>query len=139
MNPKVYHTNLDVRGYELDAYAHVNHAVYLNYLEVARWNMLKDEGITLAHFKEWKAWPVIASIEIQYLRPAFEGDRLDIETTLLEQRTTSMILKQKIFVRGKLITEAKVRSVIVDENGRPTRPPKEMEEKFPTPQKGTAS
>lgn len=131
MNPKIYRTTLEVRGYELDAYAHVNNSVYLNYLEVARWKMLSDEGITLQLFKEWKAWPVIASIEIHYRRAAFEGDELHIETRLLEQRTTSMIFEQKIFVKGQLITEAKVRSVIVDESGKPTRPPKIMQEKFP--------
>ncbi len=134
MKPTIYHTTLEVRGYELDAFAHVNHAVYLNYLEVARWNMLADEGITLKQFKEWKAWPVIASIDIQYKRSAVGGDVLNIETQLIEQRTTSMVLLQKIFVKGQLVTEAKVRSVVVDENGRPIRPPQEMQDKFPKSQ-----
>ena len=32
----------NVRGYELDSFGHVNNAVYLNYLEQARWEMFLE-------------------------------------------------------------------------------------------------
>ena len=34
---KTYRCLIQVRGYELDSFGHVNHANYLNYLEHARW------------------------------------------------------------------------------------------------------
>src|SRR6185437_16164438 len=70
---KAYRTQLEVRGYELDSFGHVNHANYLNYFEHARWRMLQDEGITLEVLEKWKRWPVIAAIEVKYLKPTFMG------------------------------------------------------------------
>ena len=39
-SPKTYLCTLEVRGYELDSFGHVNHGVYVSYLEHARWKML---------------------------------------------------------------------------------------------------
>ena len=77
---KIYHSTLHVRGYELDSFGHVNHAIYVSYLEHARWEMLLEEQITLEKFMEWKRWPVIASIELHYLKPTFLNDKLDVST-----------------------------------------------------------
>ena len=54
---KTYRTELEVRGYELDSYGHVNHAVYPSYLEHARWQMLESESINLKTFAEWPPPP----------------------------------------------------------------------------------
>ena len=40
----VAETTVDVRSYELDSFAHVNHAVFLNYLEYARFDTLRQGG-----------------------------------------------------------------------------------------------
>ena len=37
----MYQCNLEVRGYELDSFNHVDNAVYLNYYEHARWQILR--------------------------------------------------------------------------------------------------
>jgi acyl-CoA thioester hydrolase len=123
---KIYRCEMEVRGYELDSYGHVNHAVYVSYLEHARWKLLEGEGITIAKFKEWGRWPVISAIEVKYLKPAFAGDKLQIETQGLEQRRVGFVLLQKIFKEGVQVLEAKVTSVTVDEKGKPTELPPEM-------------
>jgi len=122
---RIYQTEIEVRGYELDSYGHVNHANYLNYLEFARWKMLEAENVTLDTFKKWGRWPVIAQLEIQYLRPAFMGDRLTVETRLLDYKRSSMQISQAIKKGDVPITQAKIRSVIVDESGRPAPLPEE--------------
>ncbi len=35
---------IEVRGYELDSFNHVNNAVYVNYIEAARWAFFKDNN-----------------------------------------------------------------------------------------------
>lgn len=35
-------STFEVRGYELDSFGHLNNAVYLNYLEAARWDFCKE-------------------------------------------------------------------------------------------------
>lgn len=125
---KTYRCTIEVRGYELDSYGHVNHAVYVSYLEHARWKMLEEEGITLSKFQEWKRWPVIANIEVKYLRPAFAGEKLEVETCVIENRRVGFSLSQRITRGETKLLEAKITSVIVNESGRPTEIPKEMME-----------
>lgn len=123
---KIYRCSLQVRGYELDSYGHVNHAVYINYLEHARWMMLEAEGITLQKFKEWKRWPVIMELEVKYMKAAFAGEKLDIETHVVEHRRVGFSMQQRIFRDGVQIIEAHIKSVMVNERGRPAEIPHEM-------------
>lgn len=123
---KTYVCELEVRGYELDRYEHVNHAVYLNYLEHARWKMLEQEGITLKRLAEWKRWPVVASIEARYLKPTFLGDLLRIETRIASHRRVGFEIEQKMFRGVEQVFTAKVGAVIVNEIGRPAEMPEEM-------------
>ncbi|OFZ19883.1 MAG: hypothetical protein A2X94_14580 [Bdellovibrionales bacterium GWB1_55_8] len=115
--------SINVRGYELDSFGHVNHAVYLNYLEHARWQLLNEGGITLAHLAEWKRWPVIAQIEANYLKPAFMGEELVVETAPLDTSRASFTLLQTIVRDGVPIFRAKIRAVTVNEKGRPAEMP----------------
>lgn len=123
---KIYRCTLDVRGYELDSFGHVNHANYINYLEHARWKMLEEEQITLASFEEWKRWPVIAQIQAHYLKPTFLGDHLEVRTTITEHGKTNFTFGQTILRKGVPVFEAQVRSVIVNEKGRPASLPPEI-------------
>lgn len=123
---KIYQCSIEVRGYELDSYGHVNHAVYVSYLEHARWKMLEEEGITLPQFQQWKRWPVIAGIEVKYVKPAFAGEQLDIETQVVEHRRVGFSLEQRIFRQEQLLVEAKITSVIVNDLGKPAAVPEEM-------------
>lgn len=127
---RIFHTEVEVRGYELDGFGHVNHSVYLNYLEFARWKMLEAEGVTLKKFQAWDRFPVIAAIEIQYLKPTFMGDVLRVETKLVEYRRSSMQLQQTILKGTTTVVTAKIRSVIVSGEGRPAELPEELEKKW---------
>jgi thioesterase-3 len=124
---KTYRCSLQVRGYELDGFGHVNHANYLNYLEHARWDALAQEGITLPLIEELQRWPVIAQLEIKYLKPAFMGETLSVLTTCVERTEAGMTFEQKIERDGALICSAKIQSVTVNEKGRPARHPAEFE------------
>ncbi len=123
---KTYHCSLEVRGYELDSFGHVNHAVYVSYLEHARWQFLKDEGITLESFNQWKRWPVIAQIELTYLKPTFLGDILDVRSSIPETSRSSFIVEQTIHRGEELVVKGKVKIVTVNEKGRPAETPAEV-------------
>jgi YbgC/YbaW family acyl-CoA thioester hydrolase len=107
-----------VRGYELDSYRHVNHAVYLSYLEQARWDYLASCGLTLNKLDELKRWPVVVHLEINYLRPALMDDELTIFSRLSHLGRASLEIEHEIHCHGKPITRAKVKAAIIDEHGR---------------------
>lgn len=129
---KIYTCNLEVRGYELDSFGHVNHAVYVSYLEHARWKMLEQEGITLAKLDEWKRWPVIAQLEINYLKPTYLGQTLEVRTHVLEHGKTNFLIEQTIFFEKTPVLRGKVRVVTVDERGRPASLPEQVAELWRT-------
>jgi acyl-CoA thioester hydrolase len=124
---KIWKTTLHVRGYELDSFGHVNHAVYISYLEHARWELLREEGITLEQFQKWSRWPVIAALEARYLRPAFLGDELQVNTYITEGGRSRFSFDQSIFRGEEKIFTATVHAVMVNEKGRPTPVPEELE------------
>lgn len=67
---------LQVRFRDLDAYNHVNNAVYLTYFEEARIAFITAIGMRGLFSPERST--VIAHAEIDYRAPAQLGDRLDI-------------------------------------------------------------
>jgi YbgC/YbaW family acyl-CoA thioester hydrolase len=118
---QVFCCSIEARGYELDSFKHVNHAVYINYMEHARWKVFDELGITLEKLDEWKTWPVIANLEAKYIRPTYKGEVLEIRSRVAGHTQTSMFIEQKI-VRGEdLVFVGKVTVVMVNEAGRPTR------------------
>ncbi len=123
---KLYCCAVEVRGYELDSFGHVNHGVYISYLEHARWKMLEEEGITLAKFNEWKMWPVIIGVESHYLKPTYMGDQLEIRTQVVHWDRASFTFEQEIFRGDTIVVKAKIRSVMVDHQGKLVRRPEEL-------------
>jgi acyl-CoA thioesterase FadM len=101
-----------------------------NYLEHARWKLLEDEGITRARFAEWKTWPVVAGLEAQYLRPLLMGQKIEIETQVVEGGRVFFTCAQTILHEGKPVFRAKVRLAMVNEQGRPTPMLEEMAQLF---------
>jgi len=75
----MFKTNITVRGYELDSFRHLNNAAYLNYLELARWEILKKTGY-FDHFIETGLLLAVIDVHIRYMREFVVFDELIIET-----------------------------------------------------------
>jgi len=122
-------TEVVVRSYELDSSSHVNHAVFLNYLEYARFEALRTGGLSREVMAE-KGWGVyVVRIEVDYVKEARMDDRLLVRTQLAGYRRTSMLLTQEILRPGEeeeLLIRAEVHAVWVGSNGRPLRVPAEV-------------
>lgn len=71
--------DFEVQGYELDSFNHVNNAVYLNYLESARWNFFKDYGY-LEFMMSERIYPVVIEAHIKYIRELKIFNKCTIET-----------------------------------------------------------
>ena len=120
--------SLQVRTYECDSYGHVNNANYLNYLEFARYELLKDIGFDYKKAIDAGYGVFIARIEIDYKIPAITDDILTIRTWPLKRGAVSGVLAQKITRDEDTIVEAKVTWAFVDaRTGAPVRIPKEWD------------
>ncbi|TQM32117.1 acyl-CoA thioesterase [Nocardia bhagyanarayanae] len=67
-----------VRGYELDTQGHLNQAVYLQYAEHARWELLRAAGLGQEKLIESGVGPVVLETNIKYLRELRGGDEVTI-------------------------------------------------------------
>lgn len=77
----MHETYITVRGYELDSYNHVNNSVYLNYIEQARWEILRDIKL-LDEFKKRGLLLVVAELQIRYSQESKIFDELLIKTKM---------------------------------------------------------
>lgn len=108
-------TRIKVRGYHCDFYGHVNNARYLELLEEGRWALLED-GLDLGYWKERNMGFVVASVTINYRRPAGLGDVLDITSEMTRLGGKSGIIHQDVVnaATGKPVADADITFVVVD-------------------------
>lgn len=70
-----------VRGYELDTQGHLNHAVYHQYGEHARWELMRAAGIPQDKFLAGGIGAVVLESTIKYRRELRGGDEVTVTAT----------------------------------------------------------
>jgi YbgC/YbaW family acyl-CoA thioester hydrolase len=80
----MFEYSFNVRGYELDSYGHVNHAVYFNYLEQARWELFHDLSLT-GYFKENDLLLVVIEVHARYSREITLFDEVVVRTEVTKE------------------------------------------------------
>jgi YbgC/YbaW family acyl-CoA thioester hydrolase len=110
---------ITVRGYELDSFNHVNNAVYLNYLEQARWEILKELDL-IEDIQKKGLLLVVTELNIRYMKEARLYDELVIKTTV-EKEEPYLVFKHSIYneTTGLKITKATVKTLLIDKNRVP--------------------
>jgi acyl-CoA thioester hydrolase len=118
---------LRVRFDECDMYAHVNHAAYLHYMETARVYLLRQLGIPLAELQARGVILVIRRLTIEYSKPAFLDDDIEVSTEVVRLRATSGTFRQVVSRGSDTLVEAEIEWVALGQDGRPARLPPEMQ------------
>ena len=111
--------SIRVRSYECDSYGHVNNAVYLNYLEFARHEYLKEISLPLPELRAAGYAMIVAAISIRYKRPAVTDDELTIITKPVKHSRLSGVLGQRILRGEEEVVEAEVKWACIDAHGKP--------------------
>jgi acyl-CoA thioester hydrolase len=120
--------SLRVRSYECDGYGHVNNANYLNYLEVARYEHLKNIGFDYVKAVNAGYGVYIARIEIDYKKPATTDDVLTIKTWPIKKGSVSGTLAQEISRGEDILIDANVTWAFVNtKTGAPVKIPLEWD------------
>jgi len=118
---------LEARSYECDSYGHVNNAVYLNYLEYARHEFMREAGIRFEDLRARGYGLVVTRVRIDYKSPARFGDRLRLLSVPTRKGRASCSFRQSIFRAGELLAEAEVTWACLGPEGRPARFPPELD------------
>ena len=122
----MYECNLDVRGYELDSFNHVNNAVYLNYYEHARWQILKEAGI-IEYFNDSENFLVVIETNIKYIREIRLFDKLTIRTTVKKEEPY-LIFNQEIVnsETGLTLSKGGIKTLVLDKTRTPIDIPEQL-------------
>ncbi len=117
---------LDVRWGELDAYQHVNHAVYVAYFETARIAALESIGWSMTTLADAGIMILAIELSVRFRAPAVEADQLTIATSVREIRAASTRWHQRISRGATELVTAEVVGAITNLEGRPRRLPAEF-------------
>jgi acyl-CoA thioester hydrolase, YbgC/YbaW family len=120
----IHRLPLSVRDYECDLQGVVNNAVYQNYLEHARHEMLKSHGIDFAALSRAGVDLVVVRAELDYKASLRPGDEFEVRTRLERVSRVKFAFVQDI-VRmpdETLMLHAVITGVGVNQKGRPYLP-----------------
>jgi len=106
---------MEARSYELDAYGHLNNAVYVNWLEHGRLCYLRDRGETYASIPErFGVHIVVVRQDVSYQAQVQLGDRLHMVSRIESFGNSSFTFVQTIaYPGGRIAAQARVTMVCV--------------------------
>jgi acyl-CoA thioester hydrolase len=94
----MFEYSLNVRGYELDSYGHVNHAVYLNYFEQARWELFRGLDL-VTYFKNNELLLVVIEVQARYAREVNLFDEIVIRTRVTRE-AFYLVFNHRMYLSG---------------------------------------
>ena len=114
-NFKIYYEDTDAGGV-------VYYANYLKFLERARTEALFDLGLSnLILKKKFGSLIIVKSCNINYKKPSYLEDKLNIKSFITSSSKTSIFMDQSIFRNDDQIIEALIHLVFVNEKGKPIK------------------
>lgn len=120
-----YINTLRVYAEDVDFMGIVYHANYLCYLERSRTEVLRTLNLQLSELQQSKILFAINELTIKYKAPARLDDFLEITSEIEEVKGCSFLVNQVITGNNeRIICEAKVKVVCVDEHLKPQKLPK---------------
>ncbi len=121
---KVFKTQITARSYELDGFAHVNHAVFLNYFEQARFEALEQGGFSLSELTK-HGWAIhVVRVTVNYRKEVRLNEVLSIETRIASVGRTSLTIQQKAYLAPEMLAaDAEVVAVWIGPDQKPMRVP----------------
>jgi acyl-CoA thioester hydrolase len=119
---------------DVDAYGHVNNAVYLRWLDEAAWAHSSSLGLTPEQCVAARRGMVVWRSQLHYLAPAHAGDTLEVATWLVYQ-DGRLRADRRFQIRRPRDTRTLLRALIhyvcADlDSGRPRRMPAEFAARY---------
>lgn len=82
--PDVFICDISVESEHIDELGHANNAVYVTWLEQCAWRHSQSLGLGLEDYQRLNRAMAVLRHEIDYLAAAYEGERLQLGTWIVE-------------------------------------------------------
>lgn len=132
--PTPFVATLDVALADIDAYDHVNNAVYMTWFDRAAWAHSAALGLPLEKCLQLDRGMAVLRSVIAYLRPALLGDTIHVATWLLPA-DGKLRIRRRFQVRSDsaeaTLARAEIEYACIElTSGRPVRWPPEFRERY---------
>ena len=136
--PAPHVIELSVQTEHIDAYGHVNNAVYLSWLDHVAWSHSASLGVPLEQCLTLRRGMAAQRIEIDYLRAALRGDRIQAATWIVSvdgRLRAKRRFQIKRVADGATLARARIDYVCINlDSGRAVRMPESFARAYvPTP------
>jgi acyl-CoA thioester hydrolase len=123
-----------VAAADIDAYAHVNNAVYMTWFDRAAWEHSAALGLPIETCLQLDRGMAVLRSTISYLRPAVLGDTAEVATWLLPA-DGKLRVRRRFQARrqrdGASLARAEIEYACIElSTGRPTRWPPEFRARY---------
>ncbi len=122
-------TEIPVQWGDMDSLNHVNHTVFLTWMETARMIYFDQCGI-MEKMESEGIGPILASLKANYISPVHFPDKMTVKATISAMGNSSFEMSYRIFSEknsGKIACEGTVLGVLFDYNsGKSTPIPDEL-------------
>ena len=116
-------SQVTVRYAETDMMGIVYHANYLPWFEVARTQLLREQGFPYRQLEADGYRIPVLEVSAKFIRPAVYDDVLTVIVTMRERPLLRIRLDYEVFRGEELLATGHSAHAFCDLNGRPTRPP----------------
>jgi len=125
--PRIFRQEIVVTEDAIDEFGHVNNQRYIAWMQEVATAHSAANGWPMERYLQIGAAWVVRSHFIEYLRPAFAGDEIDIDTWAASLALREVIRKYLFRRADQLVARAETKWVYVDiKSGRPKRIPQEL-------------
>ena len=127
---KKFSLKIKVRYCETDQMGLVHHGSYVNYFEEARISWISNLGLSYGEMEKSGIILPVSKLNVQYLKPAYFDDELDVSVEL-DKIPTSKLIFNYVIKRDNLIVVngSTVLAFLNKKTKRPVRCPDYMLEK----------
>jgi acyl-CoA thioester hydrolase len=132
--PAPYLASVDVLPADIDAYQHVNNAVYMTWFDRAAWEHSAALGLPIEKCLQLDRGMAVLRSVISYLKPAVLGDTIRVATWLLP--ADGKLRVRRRFQVGReagsvTLARAEIEYACIElSSGRPVRWPPEFRERY---------
>jgi thioesterase-3 len=113
----IHKTDFKIRTFHIDAFGHVNNSRYVELLEEARWRYAEDIGL-IELLTERGLGFIIIDMQLRFRLPVFEGDTIQVETSLTTLGSASGNVKQWVTKSGEssICLKSHFHFILIDRN-----------------------